>query len=149
MTYIGEKEIKTIDNNKVIFVDWSDWEYTEKELSYIVSEEPRNLTQMREEMLKVVIKEMNNAVKEIGVENEDELTKAILNIIDLFNIRKGDIDFVLTEFNRQFNEITRVVVDSYNLLFLTAIWKAFKTYNEWQHHSYYTENIRVSDLKNF
>lgn len=149
MTYIGEKEIKSIEDNKVTFVDWTEELFTEKELSYIVSDKARNLSEMRDEMLKVVLIEMNKQVKEIGIDNQDELTKAILNIIDLYNIRKWDIDYILTEFNRQFNEITRIVIDSYNLLFLTAIWKAFKTYKDWQHHSYFTENIRVSDLKNF
>ena len=114
--YIGEKEIKNIEDNKVIFTDWTECEYTKKQLEYIITNEPMDDSEFRD----------------LVIEN---VTKDVLAVIQEHNIRKGDLSPLL-----------QCIVDSFNQNFFIAIGKAFGTYQEWLNPIVYQENIRMNDI---
>lgn len=114
--YIGEKEIKNIEGNKVIFMDWTECEYTKKQLEYIITNEPKDDSEFRD----------------LVIEN---VTKDVLAVIQEHNIRKGDLSPLL-----------QCIVDSFNQNFFIAIGKAFGTYQEWLNPVVYQENIRINDI---
>ena len=115
--YIWEKELLKIEGNLVTFKDGSTQEYTAKQMEYIVTDEPKDATAFQSLCLSAV-------------------TKDLLNVIEAHDVKKGDIDSMI-----------QVLVWSYNESFMIAIGKAFWTYDENIHSSYYQENIRVSDIK--
>ena len=115
--YIWEKEILKIDGNLVTFKDGSTQKYTDKQMWYIVTDEPKDATNFQAICLNAIVKDL-------------------LNVIDEHDVKKGDID-----------PLVQLLVSSYNETFMIAVWKAFWTYDENMHSSYYQENIRVSDIK--
>jgi len=74
--YIGEKEIKGIEKNVVTFADDSQEEFTEKQLTYLVTEEVTDPSEQRELVLK-------NTVPEV------------FEVLKKHNIRYGDLDAVI------------------------------------------------------
>ena len=144
--YIWEKKIEKIDWTIVTFEDWTTGEYKEKELSYIVTKEPKDLTQMRDIMLDTLLPKVLEAFKTIDVENESNTVSAILKIMEEYNIRKWDVDSLLNETLWKIQSIIRSVTESYNEKLLVAVWKAFWTYDKDLHSAYCFENIRVSDI---
>ena len=117
--YIGEKKIVNIVDNMVEFEDGSKGYYNDKQLWYLVTETPVDLTKLRDLMLDNVIPE-------------------IMGILENHNVRRWDLQ-----------AITQSVIWTYNEMFMTAIWKAFGTYREWIHPEYFTENIRPTDIRKY
>ena len=115
--YVGDKEVLKIQWNVVIYVDWSEEELTEKQLTYMVTKEPQDPTQMRDLMLKNVVPE-------------------VMDVLEAHNTRNGD-----------FVAIVETIKASFDHTFQVAVWKAFWTYREWVHADYFQDDIRVSDLK--
>jgi hypothetical protein len=56
--YIGQKEVKNIENNIAYFTDDTSKEYTEKQLTYMVTDEPQDLTQQQLLVARKVAKEV-------------------------------------------------------------------------------------------
>jgi len=118
--YIWTKEIKTIqEDNIVIFKDKTKQYFCDKELAYLVTDEPKDLSQVQGLML-------------------DTIVPAVLSVLEDFNLRKWDIQMIIQE-----------VIATYNNTFNIAVWKAFWTFEEWKHSAYFPENIRISDIKKF
>ena len=117
--YIWEQEVSKVNDKQVIFKDWTEKNFTPKELKVLLTKEKKDLTQQRDLVLDAIIPEM-------------------LQILENYNIKKGDIKSVLNW-----------VVGSYNETLNQAIWKAFWTYEENKNSAYFPENIRVSDIKKF
>lgn len=115
--YIWEKEIKKINWNNVTFTDDIVKYYSDIELKHYVSDEPKDETAYREKVL-------------------DTVSSPICDILDKYNVRKGDLQAIIQQ-----------VISTYNHTFNIAVWQAFWTFEEWQHSSYFPENIRVSDIK--
>lgn len=115
--YIWEKLISKIEGTKVTFDDWTNREFTETQMLYIVTEEPKDLTAFRDLCVKNIVKDM-------------------LDVIEKHDVKKWDID-----------NIMQVLVWSYNEAFLTAVGKIFGTYDPKLHSSYFQEEIRISDIK--
>jgi hypothetical protein len=115
--YIGQKEVKGLKDNVVTFADETEKTYTEKQLKYLITNEPKDLTQLQELLIKAIVPE-------------------IMDTLEEHDIMKWD-----------FSAVMAAVASSYNETFYKAIWKAFGTYEEGIHHEYYSENIRVSDIK--
>lgn len=114
--YYWEKEIINVVDN-TITLEWDKEIYlTDKQLSYLVTNEKQDLTQLQNLMIKNVNPEL-------------------LNVLEAHNIRKWD-----------FQAILATLVSSFNEWFNQAIWKAFWTYEEWIHSDNFTDNIRVSDI---
>ena len=116
MSYIWEKEVESIDWNKVKFVDGTEKEFTPKQMEYIVTEEPKDLTQFRDLVTYNIAEELIAVLRE-------------------HNMRKWDLDTVLN-----------LIVSSFNNKFLIAIGKNFGTYEEGKHPAYFEENITMSHL---
>lgn len=115
--FIGEREIKEVVGNKIIFVDgWETEEYNEKQLGYLITKEPKDETELRNIVL-------------------ENVAKDVLAVIQEHNIKKGDLSPLL-----------QCIVDSFNQNFFVAIGKAFGTYQEWVNPVFFQENIRMNDI---
>jgi len=115
--YIWEKEIVKIDGNFVEFTDGTVSKYTEKQLSYLVTEEPKDATQIRDLLLKAI-------------------TPELLDILDKHDVRKWDLQAIFD-----------TLFGSYNQTWYVAIAKAFWTYREWVYPETLVEDIRISHIK--
>ena len=115
--YLWDKEIKWVKKGVVTFVDGSQETYTEKQLTYMVTKEPQDLTTMRDNLLKNIVPEM-------------------LKVLEEHNIRKWDLWAILD-----------TVISSFDYSYYTAMGKAFWTYKEWGYYESFREDIRMSDIK--
>ena len=116
--YIWEKEVKTIqEDNIVVFADDTTKYFTDKELAYSLTDEPKDATAFRDLMLDTIVPKM-------------------LEVFDEYNIRKWDIQLVIQE-----------IVSTYNNTFNIAVGKAFWTFEEWKHSDFFPEEIRISEIK--
>ena len=115
--YIGELQVKSIEWNLVMFEDGTSKEYTDKQLTYMVCDTKKDLSEARDLMI-------------------DNLVPEILTLLEQHNIRKGDLTAIIN-----------TVIDSYNEAFNVAIWKAFWTYRAGVNSQYFTEDIEISNIK--
>jgi len=74
--YFIDKKIDSINWNIVNFEDWTTKYFTDKELSYLITEEPKDLTQIRDLML-------------------DNVVPEIIKILNEHNVRKWDIQAII------------------------------------------------------
>jgi len=116
MSFIWEKEVLNIIEGGVVFVDWTPWVYTEKQLSYVVTDEPKDPSEFNQIILDNVIADM-------------------LGLLANHNVRKWEINGIITW-----------LVASFNQNFNIAVGKAFWTYEEWKYPEFFPENIRMSDI---
>ena len=114
--YIGEKEIKGIKGNIVTYKDDTTQTFTETQLQYIITKEPKDLTDFRDLVFKNVVGDM-------------------LDLLEKHDVKKWDLDSMWT-----------MLIWSYNEAFAIAIGKAFWTYKEGIHSDYFMENIKMSDI---
>lgn len=115
--YIGELQVKSIEWNLVMFEDGTSKEYTDKQLTYMVCDTKKDLSEARDLMI-------------------DNLVPEIITLLEQHNIRKGDLSAIIN-----------TVIDSYNEAFNVAIWKAFWTYRAGVNSQYFTEDIEISNIK--
>ena len=115
--YLWDKEIKWVKKGVVTYVDGSQETYTEKQLTYMVTKEPQDLTTMRDNLLKNIVPEM-------------------LKVLEEHNIRKWDLWAILD-----------TIISSFDYSYYTAMGKAFWTYKEWGYYESFREDIRMSDIK--
>jgi len=146
MSYIGQKEIKSIDNTVVTFTDDTTKTYTEKQLSYMVTDEPKDLSEERDLLLSNIIPEIISAVQKGDFDNENDIIIDILGILQNHNIRFGDFDSILANVFMKFDSIFKGVGSSFNQGFLESLGKAYGTYTEWEPATNFRDNIRVSDI---
>lgn len=116
MSYIWEREVSLIEGKKVTFADGTVEKFTKKQLNYLVTDTPQDLSEVR-----------NNLLLAISAD--------LLKVIEEYDIKRSDLA-----------PIVNTVVDSYNRSFKIAIGKAFGTYAEDMHHDYFEENIKISDI---
>lgn len=147
--YIWSKEIKEINWNVVHFIDWSTKSYNNKQLSYIVTEDEKDLSTFTELVVENITNECMNWLVWKDLSDKNEVAKTILNIFEEHDISKWDVDRVLQEIKQKLDEIVKTIASSYNETLQKAIWKAFWTFEENKHSVYFTQNIRVSDIKKY
>lgn len=114
--YIWEKQIKDVKDNLVIFMDGTEETYTDKQLEYMITNEPKDESELRN----------------IVMEN---VAKDVLEVIQEHNIKKGEL-----------SPLIQCIVDSFNQNFFIAVGKAFGTYQEWINPVFFQENIRMNDI---
>jgi len=114
--YIWEKQIQSIEGTKITFEDWTVKTYTEKQLSYIITDEPKDPTAFRTILIANIVPDLARVLEE-------------------HDIKKWDYQAVL-------NSLTY----SYNNTFYEAVWRAFWTYEQDLAPEYFAENIRISDI---
>ena len=115
--YIGEKEIKWVKDCLVTYKDWTTQTFTEAQLQYVITKEPKDLSDFRDIVLKAVCNDM-------------------LDLLEKHDVKKWDVDAIWT-----------MVIWSYNEAFSYAVGKAFWTFEEWRHVQYFMEDIKISDIK--
>ena len=115
--YIGDKEIKWVKKGVVTYVDGSQETLTEKQLSYMVTKEPKDLTAMRDLLI-------------------DNVVPEILRLLEEHDVRKWDLWAILD-----------TVISSFDYSYYTAMGKAFWTYKEWGYYESFRDDIRMSDIK--
>ena len=114
--FIKDKEVESIKDWKVTFKDGSVESYTEKQLTYIVTEEALD----------------DGKFQNLVLEN---VAQDVLWVLQEHNIRKGELSPVI-----------ETVVSSFNQNFLIAVWKAFGTYEDWKYPMQMQEDIRMEDI---
>lgn len=148
LQYVGGIAVSSIEWNVVTFTDWTTQTFTPRQMEYIVTNEPKDLTQIRELVLANVVPEILSAIaEEVGTDDVKNVVEKILDIIELHDLRRGDLAAVMDTVLFKFKEILDTTVKSYGEVFNKAIGKAFWTYNENKSSEYYFEDIRVSDMK--
>ena len=115
--YFGEKAIEKMVGNILFFEDKTEKVLSDKQMEYLVTDEPKDATQTRDLVL-------------------DNVIPDIMQILIQHNVKKGDIQ-----------SIVNGILASYNQTFLTAVWKAFGTYEEWKPVESYPENISIIDIE--
>lgn len=115
--YYGEKKIKRIVSNIAYFDDDTDKVLTDKQMEYLVTDEPKDLTAFRDLVFKNVVADM-------------------MEVLIRHNIRKGDLQPILNW-----------IVGAYNQTFNKAVWKAFGTYDESEPVEYWPENVSILDIQ--
>lgn len=146
--YIWEKAIKSIVEWTVTFEDWSEQYYTEKQLSYIVTDEVKDPTSMRELVMANVIPDILSAIQSLPITEEPtDIVAKVLEVVEEHNIRRGDFAAIMDTVSYRFKLILDTTVKSYQELFAKAVWKAFGTYKEEKPSEYFFEDIKVSDMK--
>lgn len=93
--FIGDKEIKSIEGTLVTFTDDTQKNYTEKQLSYMVTEESKDLSEQQELLIKTIVPDILNAIQKGNLEDEGSVIIDILNTLQAHDIRFGDFDKVL------------------------------------------------------
>ena len=115
--YIGMDEIKGVKKTVVTYVDGRTETFTDKQLTYMITKGPQDLTKQRDLMLKNVVPE-------------------VVAVLEAHNIRKWDLETVY-----------RVVAETLDNALNIAVGKAFGTYKDWTHPAYFQEDIRISDIR--
>ena len=98
MSYIGEREVKSIDGTTVTFVDETTQVLTERQLEYIVTEKPLDASELQLLLLPNVIPDMCEAIKGISLMDTTECLLALIPVLEKHDIRKGDLAFVINNF---------------------------------------------------
>lgn len=164
--YIGERKVDKLDWTTVLFADGGTKEYTTKQLQYVVTEEPKDLSDYRTLVMDNVMPEIRVALKSKDVQKQAVKILWIIESHDLTNAEFGNVRSIMTwEVITKYNELVvkrmakekeeieqserlmQVLQDSYENILFTAMWKAFGTYEQWIHPANFNDNIRVSDLK--
>lgn len=115
--YFWQKAIERTVGNIIFFEDGTGKVLSDKQMEYLVTDEPKDLTQMRDLVL-------------------DNVIPDIMWVLIAHNIRKGDVQSVVNG-----------ILASYNQTFLKAVGKAFGTYEEWEPVESYPENISILDIE--
>lgn len=116
--FIGEQLLKSVNGTTVIFDDWTITEYkSERQLSYLISNEPRDATQLQN----AIVREVAGDLMDIIFWNHD--------------VRKWDIDPIIQTF-----------IGSYDKHFMEWIGKKLGTYKDGRPYQFCIEDVRLSDL---
>ena len=115
--YLWEKEINKITTNIVHLKDGTDKVLSDKQLTYMITDEPQDPTQMRDIIMDHVVPDM-------------------MQVLIDHNVCKWHV-----------NAAVNAVVGSYNETFNKAVGKAFWTYEEGKPTEFFPENISILDIQ--
>jgi len=148
--FIWAKEIKEIDGLVVKFTDWTEQEYTQKQLTYIPTKESKDATAFMELVTWNLVNDFMEVIKNAeDINNADLLSSKVIDVMADHNASELELRFALKIAQMKCIEIFKIVQDSFDYSLNIAIGKAFGTFKEGQHHTACTENIRMSDIKKF
>ena len=148
--YIWDKEIQEINDLVVKFTDWTEQEFTKKQLTYLPTKEVKDASAFMELVANKLVDDFMVVIKNAeDIKDTDSLSNKIIDVIEEHNTSELELRFALKMAQMKCIEIFKIVQDSYDYNLNIAIGKAFWTYKEWQHHTACTENIRMSDIKKF
>lgn len=147
MTYIGQREIKSIDGTTVTFTDDSLHTYTPKQMTYMVTEDPKSLTEQQNIMLENILPELQKVYRENDLSNTPGIAMGIFEVLEDHDIRKGDWNRIQSDLVAYWNQIWASVGRSFDEAMSTAMGKAFGTFQENTPFENFQENIRISDIR--
>jgi hypothetical protein len=107
MSYIGEREVKSIDGTTVTFVDETTQVLTERQLEYMVTEVPADASALQMMLIPNVLPDMCEAIKGINLSDTPECIMALIPVLEKHDIRRADIAFVINNFTAIMNAISR------------------------------------------
>ena len=119
MSYIWEKEVKEINDNKVLFIDGTEEEFTATQMKYVVTDEPKDPSAYTDMLV------MHYA-------------DYCLEWLKMHDLPRGLI-----------NKALNLIVQSEEMKFATAIGKAFGTFKENMHPANFPESIKPSHIEKF
>lgn len=119
VTDVTKTKIEDIEVNNITLENWKSVSLTDAQLGYLITKEPKDLSQMRDLMLDAIIPEL-------------------LDIFQKHNLKKDDMQAVLNSLVWTFNNRVH-----------TAIWKALGTYEDWKHPETFIWNISFLDILKF
>lgn len=123
-------------------------EYKTAQLTYLVTDEPADLSKLRDLTLGAVIPDVLKAIqKEILSDNVPKVVAKVLDVLELHDVSRMFLAPILDTVIYKFKEINDGVLRSYNDLFNRSLGKAFSTYKDGIASEYFLENIRISDMK--
>lgn len=170
MSYIGTNEIVNIENTIVTFSNWTKEEYTDTQLSYLVTDEPKWPTQYRDLILEQVVPEITEIID--NWTDELEIAKDVMWALEKHNLTNSELQSIMpkilnnriwkhneylektvwTEVEKfkadttKIKEVDKILIDSYTKMLFIATWKLIGTYQEWIAPEDCVENIRFSHL---
>ena len=144
--FIGDKEIVGIKNNEVIFKDWDSQTYTDKQLSYMVTDEPKDATAFADLVVDTIAEEVMKTIAESDTTDVVNTVAKILNTYESHDIMNRQVDTIGNKVMLKMRNIMETVVLSRNRAYEEAVWKAFWTYHEGLHSKFFVENIKFSDI---
>lgn len=146
--FVWALEITSIEDWLVTFIDGTSTTLTDKQLTYLVTNESKDLTQTRDLVLANIVPEILAAIQaEVIWDKPVGIVAKILEVIEQHNIKRGDFAVIMDAISYKFKLILDTAVQSYNEVFNKAIWKAFGTYKEWRASAYFLEDITVKDMQ--
>lgn len=171
--YIGLKEVQSVTDCLVSFVDGTCIKITPKQQEFIITEEPKGLTEYRDLVMEHLMPEIEELLN--SIEDDKEATVKIANLLeeydvsiaevqtvinlitanrikkynDLMKERMGDeIDKFQSDMER-YKEVSQVLSDSHKRLVCLAVGKSLGTYVDGEPFEDARDNIRLSHLKPF
>lgn len=145
--YVWEREIKGISDNIIDFKDGPSETYTAKQLKYIITEEPKDLTQFNDLVILNVVNDVIEVIKSSDINDLMWTSGKILDVYEEHDIKMNQIDTIGITILTKLKEVIQTVANSYMVSYKEAIWKAFWTYKEWTHYDYFIDNIKMSDIR--
>lgn len=145
--YIGDRIVKSINDNVVVFKDGDSKTFTAKQLEYIVTDKELDATAFEEMILIAIVKDMLKAMKSSDLESTHESTKSLLQVYEDHDIKMSQVDKVNQIMLSMIKNIIQNTADNYMIWYKEAIGKVFGTYKEWLHYDFFVEDIKVSDIK--
>lgn len=116
MSYLWEKEIKSIEGRLVTLVDDKQVKLTERQLTYMITETPIDLTAQRDLLISEIVPDM-------------------VKLLEEHDIMKWDLTHILNILTSTFNEN-----------YLKAVSKAMGTYDETLSNFECEKNVRISHI---
>ena len=141
--FIGDKEIKSIDGTLVTFIDDTQKTYTEMQLSYMVTDESKDLSEMQEIIVINVAKDVGKAIQSADLDNDADTAIAVLNVLQAHDVRLGDSSKILGTVMAKIDIIFKTVISSIDEPYYEAVGKAFWTYVEGRPSKDFRDNIRM------
>lgn len=172
--YIGQKEIDRVEDSMVVFVDGTQKEYTPKQLTYLITEEEKDLSAYMNLVVDSIMPEVQ-AVIDQGLDELETVTQ-ILNItMEEHNVTQEQLQWIIdrivsdrivkhNEFMKatvwdqikafeqdmvKYKELCWIISDSHKRAICIAVGKALGTYVEGEPFETFRNEISYSHIKPF
>lgn len=171
--YIGSKEVNTINDGVVLFVDGTQQKITPRQEEYLLTQEPKDLSELQTLVMDNLMPDVWKVIE--ANENAKETTIALANTFEQHNVSIVEvqkvIDLITAQRIERYNtlmkerlwdeiekfhtdmaflkEVCQTISDSHKRIICLAVWKALGTYVEGEPFEEARDNIRLSHIKPF
>lgn len=162
MTYIGEKEVLSIDGTIVTYSDNTKDTFTENNLTYLVTDEPKDATAFLALYVDNTSKEAIEYLKtkdlfDSSEENIETIQRDMLNIFESHDLPIGDLrepsaldgvmQNVTMAYFKTFNDLGKYIGHTMQDTFSNALVSSFQVGDNTIPTGIRIRKIRISDLK--